>query len=114
MDFDNQPTTGSTWNFIGLFLGAFLANTVLSLVLLAFGVLESMHFSLPNGKSNTSYHYETKTTYVLCALLIIYNMGILTRLNFTARSSKVLGYLAGAILPIGLASYWIFIEKIKF
>jgi len=113
MDYRSQSTSGATWNFIGLFFAAFGANTVLALFLLVYGVLESWGFDLPSGKSNSSYSHETNSTIVLCALLIIGNLGILARLSFTARPSKVLGYLAGAILPIGIACYCVFTGKIK-
>lgn len=101
----------STWNFVGLFLGRFAVNFLLVMFLLIFCLLESMDFSLPTGKSNSYFYHETNTSRILCIILIITNLCIFIKMSLESKSSKVLGFVAGCILPLSLGGYLIFAKK---
>ena len=75
--------------------------------------MESNAFKMPTGKSDIFFYHETSTTKLLLMLLIFINIIIFIRMGFKSKPSKALGYLAGSIIPISLASYLIFTDKIQ-
>jgi hypothetical protein len=107
----NVIAAASAWNFIGLFFGALLINTLITVVLLLFGVLENWGFEFPSGKSNNTPDNDVVVTRTFCVILILCNLFFVARLGYRSRSSKFLGYVAGALLPLGLVGYWLFTNE---